>query len=123
MFMESKKSLLSILTYIMAMVRRIFFIMILILYIFLFIRTAGPSIPERASSARTAAPQLLAGRSISPCPQGHRTRDTLPLLPGTGDEGLHRLYDGLIQHILDDFEPELIINSAGQDNHFSDPLA
>lgn len=47
----------------------------------------------------------------------------LPLLPGTGDEGIHRLYDGLIQPLLDDFEPELIINSAGQDNHFSDPLA
>lgn len=47
----------------------------------------------------------------------------LPLLPGTGDEGLHRLYDGLIKQILEDFEPELIINSAGQDNHFSDPLA
>ena len=30
------------------------------------------------------------------------TNINLPLLPGTGDEGLHRLYDGLIQHILDD---------------------
>ncbi len=47
----------------------------------------------------------------------------LPLLPGTGDEGLHRLYDSLIKNILEDFQPELIINSAGQDNHFSDPLA
>lgn len=51
------------------------------------------------------------------------TNINLPLLPGTGDKGLHRLYDGLISHILEDFEPELIINSAGQDNHFSDPLA
>ena len=51
------------------------------------------------------------------------TNINLPLLPGTGDEGLHRLYDGLISHILEDFQPELIINSAGQDNHFSDPLA
>ncbi|MBR5791457.1 MAG: histone deacetylase, partial [Phascolarctobacterium sp.] len=51
------------------------------------------------------------------------TNINLPLLPGTGDEGLHRLYDGLISHILEDFKPELIINSAGQDNHFSDPLA
>lgn len=51
------------------------------------------------------------------------TNINLPLLPGTGDEGLHRLYDGLIRHILEDFQPELIINSAGQDNHFSDPLA
>ena len=51
------------------------------------------------------------------------TNINLPLLPGTGNEGLHRLYDGLISHILEDFQPELIINSAGQDNHFSDPLA
>lgn len=51
------------------------------------------------------------------------TNINLPLLPGTGDEGLHRLYDGLISYILEDFQPELIINSAGQDNHFSDPLA
>jgi acetoin utilization deacetylase AcuC-like enzyme len=47
----------------------------------------------------------------------------LPLLPGTGDEGLHRLFDGLIRPILDEFQPEIIVNSAGQDNHFSDPLA
>jgi len=51
------------------------------------------------------------------------TNINLPLLPSTGDEGLHRLFDGLIAPILEDFEPELIINSAGQDNHFSDPLA
>lgn len=51
------------------------------------------------------------------------TNINLPLLPGTGDEGLHRLYDGLISYILEDFQPEMIINSAGQDNHFSDPLA
>lgn len=51
------------------------------------------------------------------------TNINLPLLPGTGDEGLHRLFDGLIAPMLADFQPELIINSAGQDNHFSDPLA
>lgn len=56
-------------------------------------------------------------------PAAWGTNINLPLLPGTGDEGLHRLYDGLITKILEDFQPELIINSAGQDNHFSDPLA
>ncbi len=56
-------------------------------------------------------------------PAAWGTNINLPLLPGTGDEGLHRLYDGLIRNILEDFQPELIINSAGQDNHFSDPLA
>ena len=56
-------------------------------------------------------------------PAAWGTNINLPLLPGTGDKGLHRLYDGLIAPILEDFVPELIINSAGQDNHFSDPLA
>lgn len=51
------------------------------------------------------------------------TTVNLPLQPRTGDRGLHNLYDNLISHILEDFQPELIINSAGQDNHFSDPLA
>ena len=40
-------------------------------------------------------------------PAAWGTNINLPLLPGTGDEGLHRLYDGLISHILEDFEPEL----------------
>lgn len=56
-------------------------------------------------------------------PAAWGTTLNLPLLPGTGDEGLHRLFDGLITPVLEDFQPELIINSAGQDNHFSDPLA
>ena len=44
-------------------------------------------------------------------------------MPGSGDKEIHRLFDGIIKPVLEDFEPELIINSAGQDNHFSDPLA
>lgn len=47
----------------------------------------------------------------------------IPLPPGTGDEGLLFLADQLIKPILQDFQPEIIINSAGQDNHYSDPLA
>jgi len=47
----------------------------------------------------------------------------LPLPPGTTDEGLHYLLDSLILPVLADFQPELVINSAGQDNHYSDPLA
>ena len=56
-------------------------------------------------------------------PAAYGMNINLPLLPGTGDEGIHLLFDGIIRPILDDFEPEIIINSAGQDNHFSDPLA
>ena len=47
----------------------------------------------------------------------------IPLPPGTGDDGLHYVLDNLVLPMLADFAPELIINSAGQDNHFSDPLA
>ncbi|MBQ0107961.1 MAG: histone deacetylase, partial [Phascolarctobacterium sp.] len=56
-------------------------------------------------------------------PAAWGTNINLPLLPTTGDEGLHRLFDGLIAPMLEDFQPDLILNSAGQDNHFSDPLA
>ncbi len=47
----------------------------------------------------------------------------IPMTPGTGDIGIHRIIDQLILPILEDFQPEIIINSAGQDNHFTDPLA
>ncbi|SMB95089.1 Acetoin utilization deacetylase AcuC [Desulfonispora thiosulfatigenes DSM 11270] len=47
----------------------------------------------------------------------------IPLPPGTGDQGIDYVLDNLILPILDDFKPEIIINSAGQDNHFTDPLA
>ncbi|PKM39507.1 MAG: histone deacetylase [Firmicutes bacterium HGW-Firmicutes-8] len=47
----------------------------------------------------------------------------IPLPPGTSDEGLHYVLEKLILPVLDDFKPDLIVNSAGQDNHFTDPLA
>ncbi|MDD2402300.1 MAG: histone deacetylase [Clostridia bacterium] len=47
----------------------------------------------------------------------------IPLLPGTGDEGLFKVWEEIIKPVLSEFKPELIINSAGQDNHFTDPLA
>ena len=47
----------------------------------------------------------------------------IPLPPGTTDEGLHYVLDNLILPVLRDFAPEIIINSAGQDNHYTDPLA
>ena len=56
-------------------------------------------------------------------PYGYGSTINLPLLPGTGDKGIHLLYDELIAQMLDDFKPEIIINSAGQDNHFTDQLA
>ena len=56
-------------------------------------------------------------------PRAFGTTLNLPLPPGTDDEGLHYLIDQLVLPILEDFEPDLVINSAGQDNHYSDPLA
>lgn len=56
-------------------------------------------------------------------PNAFCTTLNIPLPSGTGDEGLHAVLDGLILPALADFKPEVIINSAGQDNHYSDPLA
>lgn len=47
----------------------------------------------------------------------------IPLPPGTGDEGYHYVLENWVLPRLQAFAPELIINSAGQDNHFTDPLA
>lgn len=47
----------------------------------------------------------------------------IPMQPGTTDVGIHYIYDNLVIPILDDFKAELIVNSAGQDNHYTDPLA
>ena len=46
----------------------------------------------------------------------------VPLPPNTSDEGFIHVIDNLVLPLLDDFEPDLIINSAGQDNHFTDPI-
>ncbi|HHX50694.1 MAG TPA: histone deacetylase, partial [Clostridia bacterium] len=47
----------------------------------------------------------------------------IPLPPGTTDEGILFVLDKLVLPVLEEFQPELIINSAGQDNHYTDPLA
>jgi acetoin utilization deacetylase AcuC-like enzyme len=46
----------------------------------------------------------------------------VPLPPNTSDEGFLFTLDNLILPILDEFKPDLVINSAGQDNHYSDPI-
>lgn len=46
----------------------------------------------------------------------------IPLPPGTGDEGFHYVLEHVVLPILEDYQPDLIINSAGQDNHYTDPL-
>jgi acetoin utilization deacetylase AcuC-like enzyme len=46
----------------------------------------------------------------------------VPLPPGTSDKGFLHVIDHLVLPILEDFKPDLVINSAGQDNHYSDPI-
>ncbi len=47
----------------------------------------------------------------------------IPLPPKTGDAGYLYAMEHAVLPILEHFKPHLIINSAGQDNHFTDPLA
>lgn len=46
----------------------------------------------------------------------------VPLPPGSGDEAFLYVIDNLVLPVLADFKPDLIINSAGQDNHYTDPI-
>ncbi len=46
----------------------------------------------------------------------------VPLPPRTSDEGFLYVLDNVIQPILGEFQPEIVINSAGQDNHYTDPI-
>jgi acetoin utilization deacetylase AcuC-like enzyme len=56
-------------------------------------------------------------------PIAYGTTINIPLAPQTTDAGIHYVLDNLVLPILDEFKPEIVINSAGQDNHYSDPLA
>lgn len=46
----------------------------------------------------------------------------IPLPPGTGDEGMLMVMERVVLPILREWKPDYIINAAGQDNHFSDPI-
>ncbi|NLL88952.1 MAG: histone deacetylase [Firmicutes bacterium] len=46
----------------------------------------------------------------------------IPLPPGTGDQGMLYVVENLVVPILAEWKPDYIINAAGQDNHYSDPL-
>jgi acetoin utilization deacetylase AcuC-like enzyme len=50
------------------------------------------------------------------------TTINIPLPPETSEEGFLYALDNIVMPILDEFKPELIVNSAGQDNHYSDPI-
>jgi len=46
----------------------------------------------------------------------------IPLPPYTSEEGFLHVLDHVILPVLEDFQPDIIINSAGQDNHYTDPI-
>lgn len=55
--------------------------------------------------------------------KGYGTTINIPLPPRTNDEGIHYVLDNLVLPVLEDFKPDFVVNSAGQDNHYTDPLA
>jgi len=59
--------------------------------------------------------------SGGPAALGRTINFALP--PKTGDEGYLYVIDNGVLPLLEAFKPDLIVNSAGQDNHFTDPLA
>jgi hypothetical protein len=46
----------------------------------------------------------------------------IPLPPHTAEAGFLHVIRNAVRPILDDFKPQLIVNSAGQDNHYTDPI-
>lgn len=55
-------------------------------------------------------------------PNAIGTTLNIPLPPNTSEEGFLYTVKTAVLPILDEFKPELIVNSAGQDNHYSDPI-
>lgn len=55
-------------------------------------------------------------------PNAIGTTVNIPLPPNTSEEGFLYTIREMVLPILDDFKPQLIVNSAGQDNHYSDPI-
>lgn len=46
----------------------------------------------------------------------------LPLPPETSEEGFDMAMERVVLPLLEEFQPEIVINSAGQDNHYTDPI-
>ena len=55
-------------------------------------------------------------------PNAQGSTVNIPLPPQTGEQGFLYVMDELVMPLLEKFEPEIVINSAGQDNHFNDPI-
>jgi acetoin utilization deacetylase AcuC-like enzyme len=46
----------------------------------------------------------------------------IPLPPNTSEAGFLYAVNHVVMPILEEFQPDIIVNSAGQDNHYSDPI-
>ncbi len=46
----------------------------------------------------------------------------VPLPPLTGDRGYHRVVDEIFVPIARQYDPDILLVEAGQDNHFTDPI-
>jgi acetoin utilization deacetylase AcuC-like enzyme len=46
----------------------------------------------------------------------------IPLPPNTSEDGFLYAISNMVMPILSEFQPDIIINSAGQDNHYTDPI-
>ena len=55
-------------------------------------------------------------------PNAIGTTLNIPLPPNTSEEGFLYTLEQVVRPILDDFNPDIVVNSAGQDNHYSDPI-
>ena len=55
-------------------------------------------------------------------PNAAGTTVNIPLPPNTSEEGILHAVREVVLPILDEFNPQIIVNSAGQDNHYSDPI-
>ena len=55
-------------------------------------------------------------------PNAVGTTINIPLPPYTSEEGFLYAIEKLVLPILEEFKPQLVVNSAGQDNHYSDPI-
>jgi acetoin utilization deacetylase AcuC-like enzyme len=55
-------------------------------------------------------------------PNAVGTTLNIPLPPQTSEEGFLHVIRHVVKPILADFQPELVVNSAGQDNHYTDPI-
>ncbi len=55
-------------------------------------------------------------------PNAIGTTINIPLPPNTSEEGFLYTMEQVVGPILDEFNPDIVVNSAGQDNHYSDPI-